>query len=282
MAAQVDILMITYNRPEYTRLALPQLLRTADENTRIWLWHNGTHEETLAVVKEHASHPRVAKFHHSPENAMLRTPTNWFWNESKGEYLGKVDDDCLMPEGWVQTLVRAHEAAPKLGVVGCWPFLEEDFRPKLAERKIREVAPGVRVLTNCWIGGSGYLFKRSQQQRFGVLGDKEAFTGYCLRMARTGIVNGWLMPFLYMDHMDDPRSPHTMMVSEEAFAKNPSLSSRRFGTPSLEALKQRAVQAAIEVQSASSNPSDYIGLRASIRRAVRRLMGKGRIAKLNP
>ena len=47
MEQSIDILMITYNRPEYTRLSLERLLATCDESMRVWVWHNGTDEETL-------------------------------------------------------------------------------------------------------------------------------------------------------------------------------------------------------------------------------------------
>ena len=33
----VDVLMITYNRPEYTRLSLERLLTSAPEEMRVWL-----------------------------------------------------------------------------------------------------------------------------------------------------------------------------------------------------------------------------------------------------
>lgn len=39
MAETHDVLMITYNRAEYTRRALARLLDTADETMRIWVWH---------------------------------------------------------------------------------------------------------------------------------------------------------------------------------------------------------------------------------------------------
>src|SRR5688500_2847859 len=113
MSAHVDILMITYNRPRYTQLSLTRLLETCDESMRVCLWHNGEHSETLEVAKSLANHPRVHEFHHSHVNVRLREPTNWFWQHANGNYLGKVDDDCLVPTGWAQTLRTAHEAEPR-------------------------------------------------------------------------------------------------------------------------------------------------------------------------
>ncbi len=89
---KVDILMITHNRPDYTRLALRRLLDSCDETMRVWLWHNGDHAPTLEAVRGFAEHPRVHRFHVSPANKKLREPTNWVLAEGDGEYFAKVDD----------------------------------------------------------------------------------------------------------------------------------------------------------------------------------------------
>ncbi len=135
----LDVLMITYNRPEYTRLALERLLSTCDDSMRVWLWHNGNHAATLERCAWICRSPkRVYRFHHSVENLRLREPTNWMLQGSRGDYVSKVDDDCLVPEGWFQTIRTAHEANTNLGVVGCWRFQPEDFIPELPRRKIVE------------------------------------------------------------------------------------------------------------------------------------------------
>src|SRR5688500_14710804 len=104
----IDILMITYNRPDYTLLSLARLLDSCDPSMRVWLWHNGGHAETLDAVKSMANHPRVHHFHHSVENKRLREPTNWFWQNADGDYVSKIDDDNLMTPGWGQRLRAAH------------------------------------------------------------------------------------------------------------------------------------------------------------------------------
>lgn len=278
----IDILMITYNRSRYTQMSIEQLLSTLTPDSRLWIWHNGDDTRTLDVVQSFANDSRIARIHHSEENAMLRVPTNWFWEHAEGDLVGKVDDDCLVPDGWLESLTAAHGANPDLGVLACWPFLPEDYRPDLAERKLCSLAGGGRLLQNCWTGGSGYLMKRETQHSAGPLRQDESFTDYCLRLARSGWQNGWLYPFLYMDHMDDPRSPHTNFVSDEAFAEHTSLSSRRFGTQSLEQLRERAVKAAIEVQAASPDVRSYFGWRRVVRSVRSRLSGQARRAHFSP
>lgn len=267
----IDILMITYNRPRYTRLALGRLLETCDESMRVWIWHNGEHAETLEVVRRLADHPRVHEFHHSRENQRLLAPTNWFWSRAPGAYLSKIDDDNLMPDGWAQTLRAAHEAEPSLGVIGCWSYRPEDHRPELAERKVIDLPGGHRLLQNCWIAGTGHLAKRACVEQGGLLREGQTFTQWCVRLAARGWIHGWYYPFLYMENMDDPRSEYTELRSEADFEARRGLSARKFGVTTLAELRERMPRLALELQTCSTDPADYVGWRASLRRLAGRL-----------
>jgi glycosyltransferase involved in cell wall biosynthesis len=275
-ADDIDILMITYNRSAYTRLSLPRLLDTCDDRMRVWLWHNGSDEETLEVVRSLSNHPRVHEFHHSPENLRLRGPTNWFWSRASGQYLSKIDDDNLMPDGWAQTLRAAHEAAPRLGVIGCWSFRPEDHRPELARKKVIDVGGGHQILQNCWVAGTGHLMKRQCFEALGPLKDSQSFTNYCIHLAARGWINGWYYPFLYMENMDDPRSPYTELKTEEDFQKHRSLSAVKWGVTSLEECRRRQPRLALELQECSTDPRHYIGWQGQLRRVWGRLRSGGR------
>ena len=168
----IDILMVTHDRPVFTQRSLDRLLSTCDESMRVWIWHNGEHGETLELVKSHLGHPRVHRFHHSVENTGHRglwKPINWLLQGSTGGYLSKVDDDCLVHRDWAAVLRQAHRDVPELGVVGCWRFPPEDFRPELAASKIETFAARHRMLRNCWVEGSGFLMKRECVVSVGLL-----------------------------------------------------------------------------------------------------------------
>lgn len=221
--AIADVLMITHRRPEYTARSLRRLLDSADDATRIWVWHNGDHEATRTAVEALRGHPRFHRFHHSAENLRLREPTNWFWRESDGQLVGKVDDDGLMPDGWVATLRRMHSQEPRFGVLGCWRFQASDFDSALASRKIQTYGD-VQILRNHWIEGSGYLAKRELISSLGQIRANESFTSYCLRSARAGWINGWAYPFVRQVHLDDPREPESGIKSDEDLARMNPLS----------------------------------------------------------
>lgn len=268
-----DLLMITYNRPTYTRLALGRLLDTCDAATRVWVWHNGNHKETLEVVRSFLGHRALYQFHHSPMNQKLRLPTNWFWNQSDGKYLGKVDDDCFAPEGWVETLRRAHEDVGEFGVIGCWGFMEEDFEYDLARGKIKEFAGKHQLLQNFWIAGRGYLMKRECIERHGLIRAKESFTDYCIRLAKNDWVNGWYYPLMIMDHFDDPRSPHTLLRTDQDLRNQMPLSVSLYegDATTLASWTEGLMRTARRVQVASIDKRDYSSWRILMRKLRRRM-----------
>jgi GT2 family glycosyltransferase len=273
-ADMIDILMITHNRPYYTRLALERLLSTCDERMRVWLWHNGEHEETLALVRSFLTHPNIYRFHHSIENKKLREPTNWLWLASDATYVSKVDDDCLVPVEWTRTLVKAHEDVPEFGVLGCWRFREEDFLPELASQKIREFPGGHRLLQNNWIEGSGFLMKRACVDALGPLRPDETFTQYCGRLASAGFVQGWYFPFLYQEHMDDPRSPYCLLKTDDDLRREMPLTAQTFALTTIDDRIRQIRASARSCQASSIHPRAHVGWRKLSRRLRRKAMSK--------
>ncbi len=267
----VDVLLVTYNRAAYTRLSLPRLLETADENTRVWLWHNGTDEETLSVVRSHSEHPRVYRFHHSVENVKLTEPTNWILREGRAEYFAKVDDDCLVPDQWINTLRRAHEAEPRFGAIGCWHFMEDDFDEAVCRHKIQEFGGGQSIIRHPWIGGSGFLMKRRCVEETGFIDPRHrGITGYFTRAALKGWINGWYLPLLVQEHMDDPRAPNTMLKTDEDMLRCMPLSSSRTGARTVADWDRQLRNSAAELQRLPSNAAYYHPWLA----AGRRLLGR--------
>lgn len=264
--------MVTHNRPEYTRLSLERLLESATGDTRVWLWHNGTDQETLAEVESHVDHPRVHRFHHSPENVKLRDPTNWILREGDSQFVAKVDDDCLVPDRWIEILSRAHEDEPAFGVLGCWHFMEEDVDEEAVASKLREFRGGHRVMWHPWVGGSGFLMKRECVDRVGELRDREsAITDYMIRIAFAGWTNGWYYPFLWQEHMDDPRSPHTLLKTDADLQRYAPLSVWMSGARTIEAWEQQMRDSAALLQQLPSGNSYYYPWRRSLRRFFLRL-----------
>lgn len=266
-----DVLYISYRSPDYVRVTLPRLLDTLSMRDRLWVWHNGKHEETLAAVREFTDHPNIYKFHHSPENLFVRGPTNWMWSSAEGRYLAKVDDDALLRVDWLDRLKKAHESNPKFGVIGCWRFLESDFDSHLSKSKMATFNGGVGLLRNLWVEGSGYLMKRECLDELGQLDPNQGFSSYCIELGRRGWTNGWLYPFVLQEDLDDPRGPNTMVRTDAELMSRLPLGAIKQGISTLEAWAERRHQAALEVQRAPLDPRAYSGWRLKMRRALKKL-----------
>jgi hypothetical protein len=259
--------MVTCRRPAYTRRSLRALIDSCDETMRIWLWQNGSDPETLAVLDELAIDDQVHRYHHSRENVLLREPVNWLFDRARGEFLCLVNDDCLVVDGWARTLRAAHRDVAEFGAVACWHFHEDDYIPELAERKTRTFPGGRRLMLNPWVQGSGVMVKRACIEEMGPLKeDERGMTPYWHRLARAGWLNGWHLPLVPHDHMDDPRSPHTMLKTDADLAQHLPLSARLRGVKTIEDWVAHLKLSARAVQEAPVDPRHYVGLRKKIRR----------------
>jgi glycosyltransferase involved in cell wall biosynthesis len=266
--------MITHNRPDYTKISLECLCNTAPQNLKLTIWDNNSDSATKEVVDKFRNHRCVERVIFNETNEKLRRPTNWFWENSlDADLLGKVDDDCLVSEDWCRVLEQAHRDIPAAGVLACCRFLSEDFDYERASKKISTFGTH-QVLRNCWVQGSGYLMKREVIHRNGFLKPKETFTTYCVRAAAKGYINGWYYPFLFEEHMDDPRVSHTGIRSEEDFQRLIPLSARAFGIKTREQWTQRLTASAQRLQEYSIDPYDFIGFRAKVNRKIASILGR--------
>ncbi|HLV31773.1 MAG TPA: glycosyltransferase family A protein [Chitinispirillaceae bacterium] len=252
-----EILMITYNRPEYTKISLAKLIQHCPENVRIWIWHNGDHEETLNIVKTIAKEPQIFKFFHSRENLKLNTPTNWFWENSTAPLIGKVDDDCIVPSEWIEKIGLAHKEVPKLGVLSGWHFEEEDFDYNLARKKIVKLPKGHSLLQHPWVGGSGYLMKRACYEKIGCLKENDTFPNYCINIRWHGWLNGWYYPFIRVIHMDDPRAPGSLLKNDNDLRKYMPLTIAKNKVETIDQWIKLNKRTAFSIQKSPKEPKKF-------------------------
>ncbi len=133
-------------------------------------------------------------------------------------------------------------------------------------------------MQNLWVQGSGYLMKRRCVADIGPLKPKQTFTQYCIDVARAGYVNGWYYPLIHEEHMDDPRSPHTLLRSDADLQRFGPLSARRNGAGTLGEWEQQLERSALLVQAAPLDLKRHRGWRrgwSAIRRRARRAVGRG-------
>lgn len=229
----VDLVFITYNRLDYTKLALQSVLADPSEQFSLTIWDNASTDGTAEYLKNEMRDPRIKQLVLSQENVGQTAAVNRVWGESKADLLGKLDNDCILTPGWTRPLAEAHRDIPELGVVACWHFFPDDFDYRRAKHKIVRYGKH-QILRHPWTCGTGLLLKRETYERFGPMPGK-ATTEYWFRMALAGLVNGFYYPLVFQEHMDDPKSRYSATKTEAGFEEGRkltvSLQMNRFQDP---------------------------------------------------
>jgi glycosyltransferase involved in cell wall biosynthesis len=201
-----ELVLTTFNRLHYTRLALASILADPSEEFLLTIWDNASTDGTIDYLKNEVRDKRIADVIFSNRNVGQTAAVNEVWSRSKADIVGKVDNDCLVTSGWTKTLTQAHKDIDNLGVIACWHFFPEDFDYEKAKHKIRRFG-NHQIFCHPWTCGTGLLIKRDTFRKFGPI-EKSATTGYWLKIAGAGYVNGFYYPLIHQEHMDDPRSEY--------------------------------------------------------------------------
>lgn len=272
----IDLIFITHNRLEYTKLALPSVLADPTEEFSLTIWDNASTDGTVEYLKHEVNDLRIADIILSKENIRQTAAVNEVWGRSKADLVGKLDNDCLVTPGWTRTLAEAHKDIPNLGVVSCWHYFPEDFDYKRAEHKIQQFGKH-RILRHPWTCGTGLLIKRDTFTRFGPMQGPGTVT-YWLRLAMGGYVNGFYYPLIYQEHMDDPKSKHTRLKDEAAFqaAKKSAVSIEHLEIKTMSDRLRWRQQILNDLLDAPWKAKYYVGWRGRLRRVrqkVKKIVG---------
>lgn len=213
----VAIIYFTFDRLAYTKKSLKALLRNTRYPFELHIVDNGSGDGTPEYLRAmRDKHPDIIKsltLNH--ENRGLAAPTNEFWQNTDTDLVGKVDNDTLVPEGWLTRLARAHMRTDRIGTLGAFHFMPEDVESALLEKRRLEI-DGVELMPDTHISGCCYLMKRRVQRETGLITVYPnrrilGFPEYQERIRRAGYVNGYLLPLLFVESMDDPRSKHCLL-----------------------------------------------------------------------
>ncbi|ACS78652.1 glycosyltransferase [Maridesulfovibrio salexigens] len=216
----IDILYLTFNRIAYTKITLPALIENAGAEFSLTIIDNGSTDGTVEYLKAMQKKYKgtIKKILFNSENIGLSLPTNVFWKTSKAQFVGKVDNDTLVPEGWLARLLEAHKKSDKLGVVGGFHFNLAYVDQEALKRRIFSV-DGVSLIPDAFIGGCCYLLRKTVQQQHGYLAIDQTkkttgWTEYQQAIARSGYLNGYLYPLLLVEHFDDPLSEYNLAYTK--------------------------------------------------------------------
>lgn len=267
----IHLAFITFNRLEYTRLALTSVLADPTEEFSLTIWDNASTDGTAEYLRDCVRDRRIIDLILSNKNVGQIAAVNEIWRASKADLLGKLDNDCIVSPGWTRVLSRAHADIPQLGAIACWHYFPDDFDYDRAKHKIQEFN-GHRILRHPWICGTGFLIKRPTFERLGPIQEKTT-TNYWLQMAVAGYVNGFYYPLVLQEHMDDPKSRHSHLHDEASYqsAKPVTVSVNRPGLSTLADWWWWRQEVLNNLLDDPWEVKHYVGWRRKIRNAKARL-----------
>ena len=211
----IDLIFITYNRLDYTKLALASVLADPSEEFSLTIWDNASTDDTTKYLRKEVQDPRIADIVLSKKNVGQTAAINEIWSNSRADLLGKLDNDCLVTPGWTRKLAEAHKDIDDLGVIACWHFFPDDFDYQRAKHKIQKFGKH-QILRHPWTCGTGFLIKKETFKKLGPIRNSST-TPFLLKMASANYINGFYYPLIYQEHMDDPKSRYTQLKDEASY-----------------------------------------------------------------
>ena len=216
--------MVTYNRLEYTRLALEAVLQLDYPNLRVVVWDNASTDGTVAYLRDRLKGLTYVTGIASPTNRGVVLPMNEVWSsDPDAELLTKIDNDTLVPPDLLRRLAQCHLQSKRFGVLSGFHFREEG--EALAEEQRIKSFDGVRVLPQPYVGGCAIMIRRDVFQKIGLIDYRtdgpdgrpfmdSGWTLYQQWLTDQGYINGYPWPPIHVDHMEDTRSPHCIRSEE--------------------------------------------------------------------
>lgn len=166
---KIPILIVTFDRLAYTKRVLSSLVENTEVDFKLVIIDNASTDGTVDWLKTF-SFPSNTQIVFNPENRGVVGAMNQFFNLTYDyKYVAKVDNDSIVPRGWLNNLRLAMDNFG-LYVVGPiydpWP---SSFVGKLSDfldGMSRKQTPfqGGTVFFSPFVGGSGILIRRDKIQ----------------------------------------------------------------------------------------------------------------------
>lgn len=108
----VSIVMLSWNAPQFTKLALESIRRHTQGEYEIIIVDNGSRSDTVEWLRT-LEDVRVI---YNPSNRGYAGGNNQAMAAARGEYVVLLNNDVVVTEGWLDGLLAAFDRVPALGV----------------------------------------------------------------------------------------------------------------------------------------------------------------------
>jgi len=162
---KIPILFTTFNRLHYTVRALPVLLENSQEMGEVFIIDNCSDGDTVEYLKS-INDPIIKAKIFNKKNTGIAGAMNQFFNLVKDNYtyFAKVDNDTIVPEGWLEELLMVIESEDVDFIQAKHFFIAKgvkDWEDLLSKCESKEVL-GNNLIYRSNIGGSGIIGKLSK------------------------------------------------------------------------------------------------------------------------
>lgn len=108
----IPVLLVTYNRLEYSKKALHSILENPGMPVEVMIWDNASDQDTqewLDNIQDFVkTHNLIISVVRSPKNVGLAPAMNYFFKKYASQpYVVKVDNDTVLPDNWLKDLMAA-------------------------------------------------------------------------------------------------------------------------------------------------------------------------------
>lgn len=181
-----SIMMASFNRLELTMQTMESLRRTVKLPTELIVIDNGSTDDAAEWLQTQMDIIDVLVL--NPENYGIARARNQSLYRATADYLVTIDNDVILPEGWLEALKDILDAIPSIGTVG----LNYEARYPIENRNGIDVEIKPKYSN---VGTATMMFRRSLHEQIGyftefaLYGEEDADFGY--RAGMLGLDNAY-------------------------------------------------------------------------------------------
>lgn len=184
-APQLDVVIVTYTRPEMVRNCLVSLLAAADEveGMRVQVVDNNSPDGTADVVRR--DFPEV-ELRRQSSNSGFAVANNVALRGVTAEYVLVLNPDTVLPSGTLAHLIAVLTDDPDIGVVGCRLVTEDGTFDHASKRFVPSLTDAARYFLSKRLGfvSSRYRAPDLDQRQ---AGDVDAVNGAFMLIRRSAM-----------------------------------------------------------------------------------------------
>lgn len=139
----IDIVTVVFNKPDFVKATIESLFKGTDLPYSFTIIHNASpHSGTREYVRQLEEGiirlpDNCVSFNviHNPSNLGVSAAYNIGFKRGSAGFICKLDDDVILPDGWLSPMLIAFETIPNLGA--CSTYLTEGssgIKPNLGSR----------------------------------------------------------------------------------------------------------------------------------------------------